>query len=296
LKQLEELLAFAREERPDWIAAVGGGSVIDVAKACAGLLDAPLSAADYHGGAEIPATRVPFIAAPTTAGTGSEATVVSVLTDEDKGVKKSVRHPSFMPRLVFLDCDLLLTCPPEVIAASGMDAFTQAVESYVSNRADWFSETLALKGASLVALNLEAVFAGQGGGPAQELLEGSYLAGLALSHARLGVVHGLAHPLGHRYHAPHGLVCGICLPVAIEFNREVMGPKYETLSRSLGGDLLDFTSELLNRVRLQSPFRGKLIRDKDAIIRETLASGSTAANPRPVGARDVAAMLDALFD
>ena len=295
LKQLERLLAWAREKRPDWMAGVGGGSVIDIAKACAGLLDAPLSVKEYHAGADIPASRVPFVAAPTTAGTGSEATIVSVLTDEEENVKKSIRHPSFMARLVILDSDLLLTCPPAVIAASGMDAFTQAVESYVSNRASRFSEMLSLEAAKLVALNLEAVFEGAAGDRAQGLLEGSYLAGLALSHARLGVVHGLAHPLGHRYRAPHGLVCAVCLPAAIEFNRAAMGGKYGALGSALGGDLLDTVHGLLSRLRLESPFRGKPLRDRDAVVRETLASGSTAANPRPVDAQDVANMLDALF-
>ena len=129
----------------------------------------------------------------------------------------------------------------------------------------------------------------------RDLLEGSYLAGLALSHARLGVVHGLAHPLGHRYHAPHGLVCGVCLPVAVEFNREAMGEKYDRLSEVLGEDLLDGTRGLLNRLRLESPFHGKPIRDRQGIIEETLVSGSTAANPRPVNAADVNDMLDELF-
>lgn len=294
LKQLEALLVVARETRPDWIAAVGGGSVMDVAKACAGLVEAPLPVAVYHDGADIPPARMPFIAVPTTAGTGSEATIVSVLTDDEKGVKKSIRHPSFMPRLVILDPDLLMTCPPPVIAASGMDAFTQAVESYISNRATWFSETLSLKAAVLIASSLEAVVRGESA-PALDLLEGSYMAGLALSHARLGVVHGLAHPLGYLYHAPHGVFCAVCLPVAIEFNREAMGDKYRRLSGALNKDLLNVTRGLLARLRIESPFRGQPVRDREAIVEETLASGSTAANPRPVTAEDVNTLLDQLF-
>lgn len=296
LSQLEELLAFARERRADWVAAIGGGSVMDIAKACAGLLRAPLPPVSYHDGEPIPSNGVPFVAAPTTAGTGSEATTVSVLTNADSGVKKSIRHPSFMACLVVLDPVLLGGCPPEVIAHSGLDAFTQAVESFSSVHSTWISEQLALKAAGLIGGALPAVFEDSHSGRADDLLTGSYLAGLALANARLGVVHGLAHPLGSRYHAPHGLVCGVCLAPVLEFNRRHLGGKYEKLSEAVGEDLLDKTRGMLAGFGVRSPFRGQSIRDMDGIVTETLASGSTAANPRPVSEADVRTLVHKLFE
>jgi alcohol dehydrogenase class IV len=292
LEQLDELLAAARSHAPDWIAAVGGGSVMDIAKAAAGLLEAPEDSRAYHDGAPIPASRIAFIAVPTTAGTGSEATMVSVLTNEATGIKKSIRHPSMLARLVMLDPDLLTSCPPSVIAASGLDALTQAIESFTSRNATPITDHLAMAAIQGICTTLEQAFRGEGGHA--ELLEGSYLAGLALSNARLGVVHGLAHPLGARFHLPHGLVCGVCLPVALAFNREAMGAKYGALCRVVNADIQNWVETRIAAFGILNPFMGKSLDDIDAIIEETLASGSTKANPRPVTGRDVRQLLASL--
>lgn len=295
LEHLETLRAEARVFRPDWLAAVGGGSVIDVAKAAAGLLDAPLPAVAYHDGAPLPVSRVPFLAVPTTAGTGSETTIVSVLTHAETNVKKSIRHPSHMARVAILDASLLESCPRPVLAASGMDALTQAIEAFISRHASWMSDTLALKAVELIGANLEPAYRGEGGERLDCLLLGSCLAGLALSHARLGVVHGLAHPLGARYHAAHGLACAVCLPIALAFNHAAAGEKYERLCVALGGDAVERVKAMLHTLDLASPFRGRVIDDADGIVTETLASGSTKANPRSVGADDVRWFLHRLF-
>ena len=174
-----------------------------------------------------------------------------------------------------------------------MDAFTQAVEAYVSRGATDFSDDLALRGAATVFRNLMCI-AEDRDAPDEaylELLQGSYMAGLALSHARLGLVHGLAHPLGYRFHAPHGLVCGVCLPAVIRFNREAASVKFDVLSNVLGGDILDLTEDALARLGLASPFAGQVIDDIDAVVAETLASGSTKANPRLPTEQDVVEML-----
>ncbi len=296
LDEVEAALAYARESRPDCVVAVGGGSVMDLAKSCAGLVDAPLAAADYHRGEPLYESRVPFVAVPTTAGTGSEATMVSVLTDSSLGIKKSIRHPSHLARAVLLDPELLAGCPAPVLAASGMDAFTQAVESFVSTGATWFSDQLALQAAVMIADSLPEVVSGSHGAHAEALLQGSFMAGLALSHARLGLVHGLAHPLGVRYKAAHGLVCAVCLPAVIDFNREAAFDKYDYLSEALGEDVLDLACRLLDQLGLSSPFTGHALQDETAIIEETLASGSTGANPRPVEADDVGKILRILFE
>ena len=294
LQDVDRLREFLVESGCDWVAAVGGGSVVDLAKAAAGLRDAPLPTGDYQRGAKIAASVVPLIAAPTTAGTGSEATVVSVLTDPERELKQSIRHASFMPRLVVLDAELLHSCPRRTIAASGLDAFVQALESYTSRHANGF--TRALSELALVAIteNLLAVYSGDFTN-AEALLEGSYLAGLALSHARLGLVHGLAHPLGSRWHAAHGLTCAVCLPPVLDFNRPVIGAALEDLRLRLGIDVERQVADWMDEMKLESPFAGEAICDREAIIRETLTSGSTAANPRAVTAEDVEVLLDNIF-
>ncbi len=294
LAEVERLRAALRRVRPDWVAAVGGGSVLDLAKAATGLLAAPAAVADYQAGAPIPAAATPLIAVPTTAGTGSEATVVAVLTDTGRNRKQSIRHPSFMPRLVLLDPTLLHDCPRPVVAAAGMDALTQSYESYVSRHATPFTRALSELALQTIATALPALYDGDraAAGP---LLQGSYLAGLALSHARLGVVHGLAHPLGARWHAPHGLVCACCLPAALRFNAAATAAARRRLRTLLGCDLEELVAHLMDHFKLVSPFKGQPLRDSEAMLRETLASGSTAANPRSVSAADALALLREIF-
>ena len=291
---VEALRAELRADRPDWIAAIGGGSVIDLAKAAAGLADAPESAAFYQtNNAAIPPATLPLIAAPTTAGTGSEATVVAVLTDPARTLKQSIRHPSYMPRLVILDSGLLKGCPPATLAAAGLDAFIQAFESYTSRHATPFTRALSELALVRIAHALLPLYQGDERAAA-DMLEGSYLAGVALSHARLGVIHGLAHPLGARFGVAHGLVCACCLPACLAFNREAVASDLDTLEKRYGLNVEAQVDAWFAAMGLANPFAGCKVTDRDAFIRETLASGSTAANPRPVTAEDVGALLDAI--
>ena len=265
--------------RPDWVAAIGGGSVLDLAKAAAGLVDAPERTAYYQRNPqEIPEAGIPLIAVPTTAGTGSEATVVSVLTDTAVNFKQSIRHPSWMPKMVILDSDLLDGCPTRVIAASGADAFVQAYESYVSRYADPFTQALAMTAMETIREMLPRLHRGERDA-AMPMLQASYITGLAFSHSRLGLIHGFAHPLGARYHVPHGEVCAACLKAAVKFNADSYRPD------------IDWLEEILP----ESPFRGKPILDREAIIDEVLGSGSTAANPREVTAEAAGHLLDEIF-
>jgi alcohol dehydrogenase class IV len=297
LADVEAALSEARRFAPDWIAAVGGGSVLDVAKACAGLFHADRPVRDYHDGAPLPDRVLPYIAVPTTAGTGSEATVVTVLTNEETGVKKSFRHPDLMARVVILAPELLATCPPHAMAASGMDAFVQAIESFTSKGATRLTDLLATEGLRLVDRSLEKCCSGKAClGEFADLLHGSYLTGCALSNARLGLVHGLAHPLGARFGAAHGLVCAVCLPVVLEFNRKAIGDKYGRLERIIGGDPIERVRGLMATLGIRSPFAGRTLYDTDAVVDEVMASGSTAANPRAVTREDVKGILVSMFE
>lgn len=295
LSQLVELLKAARKHRARWIAGVGGGSVMDLAKACAGLYNATREPGAYHDGVDIESKGIALAAVPTTAGTGSEATPNAVLTNPETGQKKSIKDNRWIPRLVILDETLLARCPKHVIAHAGMDAFTQAVESCASRGASWFSDTFALKALSLINGSIVNVY--DEGAPESRgrLLIGSYFAGIALSAARLGAVHGLAHPLGARYNLPHGLACAILLAPVIEINRGAMAGKYDRMSEAVGDDLLARCRFLLRRLRVESPLAGRPIKDKDEIISEALASPSTAANPRTISAADIDFLLNRIF-
>jgi alcohol dehydrogenase class IV len=240
---------------------------------------------------------VPFAAAPATAGTGAEATPNAVLTDRSSGAKRSIRAPSMFARLVVLDPQLMAGTPRAVVAAAGMDALTQAVEAFASTGSTRLTRALSREAFLLVQEHLETVHRSGGQDPdaAYGLLQGSFLAGVALAHARLGVVHGLAHPLGAQLHLPHGLVCAFCLGPALRLNRQAMAADYQDLSRAAGRDLQELVQDLLQRLGLENPFAGKTLPDREAAVQETLDSGSTAHNPRPVSRQDVERLLDEIL-
>jgi alcohol dehydrogenase class IV len=176
-----------------------------------------------------------------------------------------------------------------------MDAFTQSVESFLSRYGTWLTRTVALESAVMVRSALPQMFERFEPGAAERLLYGSYLAGIALSNARLGLVHGLAHPLGARCGVPHGLACAVCLPPVLDFNRPAAPDLFRELGGALGGDPAEVARGLLARLRLASPFSGREPPDLPGIVEETMASGSTAANARDVSAADVERIVRGLF-
>ena len=199
-----------------------------------------------------------------------------------------------MPKKVILDPTLLHGCPRAIVAAAGMDALTQAYESYVSRAATEFTRVISETALLALVRSLPLLYHGYGAA-AGGMLEGSYLAGLALAHARLGLVHGLAHPLGARWHVPHGLVCACCLPHVLRFNEQAAASAHERLRVLLGRDFAGVVREFLKEFGLHSPFVAAKPRETEAMVRETMQSGSTAANPRVVTPPDVEAILDELF-
>jgi alcohol dehydrogenase len=213
----------------DCVLGIGGGSALDAAKAIAGLLRVRHSVMDYLEGVgpelKYEGPAVPFIAVPTTAGTGSEATKNAVLSRSGAdGFKKSFRHDQLVADYAVVDPDLLGGCPPGVIAANGMDALTQLLESYVSLRANPLTDALALSGLAAVRDGLlEWYEAGAEARPAQaRMAYAALLSGITLAQTGLGSVHGLASPLGAFYPIPHGVVCGTLVAAATEINLEAM--------------------------------------------------------------------------
>ena len=224
---VDSAVAAYRAKNIDMVIGIGGGSALDAAKAIAGLLKPGNSVLDHLEGVgpERPYTgpATPFIAVPTTAGTGSEATKNAVLSVQgENGFKKSFRHDDLVAQVAVVDPELLATCPPEVIAANGMDAFTQLLESYVSTKANPFTDALAWSGMEAVRDGFLAAFHGGDSEAARQgracMSYAALLSGITLAQAGLGSVHGLASPLGAYFPIPHGMVCGTLVATATEVN------------------------------------------------------------------------------
>jgi len=217
------------------VVAVGGGSVIDCAKAIAAMLPLGEHVTPYLEGVGTkthPGRTLPFIAVPTTAGTGSEATKNAVISKVGRqGFKKSLRHDNFTPVCAIVDPELTLTCPPQVTAACGMDAFTQLLESYVSPQASPVTDALALSGIEHMASALIPASTDQGDDLSlrSSLAYAAFLSGITLANAGLGIIHGLASPLGGLVPIPHGIVCATLLAEACRMNikriQDIRGPE-----------------------------------------------------------------------
>jgi len=218
--------AGAREARgagSDVVVGLGGGSVLDTAKAVACLLGNGGEALDYlevvGRGKPVTKPSAPFVAVPTTAGTGSEATRNAVLADAASGTKASIRHESLLPRVALLDPALTHGLPPGITARSGLDAIVQLIEPYVSKRANPMVDALALEGLRRAAPALPRAYAdGDDAEARADLLLAAYWSGIALAHCGLGVAHAFAGPLGGSFPVPHGLACAATIPFAMEAN------------------------------------------------------------------------------
>ena len=300
------------------VLGIGGGSVLDAAKAIAGLLPHGNSVMDHLEGVgpEIPykGPSTPLIAVPTTAGTGSEATKNAVLSVQGtRGFKKSFRHALLVPQYAVIDPDLLAGCPPDLIAANGMDALTQLLESYVSSKANAFTDALALSGLRAVRDGLLPWYE-QGESAVEGRAAMGYaalLSGITLAQVGLGSVHGLASPLGAFFPIPHGVVCGTLVATATEVNiqalrRRAAGhpalTKYAEIGRLFSGydelleaaahqALIDILAQWTRRMRLPclSDY-GVREQDFDSIV-AGCRGGSMQTNPIVLEDREVRTIL-----
>lgn len=231
-------IQLARDEACDMVIAVGGGSAIDCGKAIAALLangGDPLDYLEVIGhGRPLTLPSAPFIAVPTTAGTGSEVTRNAVLASPADHVKASLRSPHMLPRLALVDPQLTLDLPPAVTASTGLDALTQLIEPYVSIRANPLTDLYCAEGMRLAAGALRRAFGNPRDLEARmDMSFASLLGGLALANAGLGAVHGFASPLGGMFDAPHGALCAALLPHAMRVNVSALraAARTETLGR-----------------------------------------------------------------
>jgi len=249
IQQVRAGAELARDERCDVVISIGGGGAIDAGKAMAALLTNPGEPLDYleviGAGKPLAHASAPFIAVPTTAGTGSEVTRNAVLASPEQGVKASLRSAGMLARLAVIDPELTFGLPRAVTAATGLDALTQLIEPFVSSRANPMTDVFCREGMERAAWALPRVWEDGADREARTAMSWvALLGGFALANAGLGAVHGFAAPLGGMFPAPHGAVCAALLPHVVEVNiralrgrcpeREALS-RYETVARLLTG-------------------------------------------------------------
>lgn len=240
----------ARDARAQMVIGLGGGSVLDAGKAIAALLTNRGDLFDYleviGQGQKLRKPSAPYIAIPTTAGTGAEVTRNAVLASPEHQVKVSLRSPTMLPWLAVVDPELTYSMPPAVTASTGLDALTQVMEPYVSHLANPLTDAISRQGIQRAGRSLRRAFEnGQDKGAREDMALASLFGGLALANAKLGAVHGFAGPIGGMFPAPHGVICARLLPFVMEANVKALASRqpgspalarYDDIARLLTGD------------------------------------------------------------
>jgi alcohol dehydrogenase len=288
----------AQSLQADCLVAVGGGSPIDCAKSIAVLATHGGNIRDYEGRDKISGKVLPLIAIPTTAGTGSEVTFSSVITDTAEGFKFTVKHSTLAPRIALLDPQMTLTMPPGLTAATGMDALTHAIEGYTANVSEPLADAVALYAIELVAKYLKAaVLEGSNVEARAGMLVGSLLAGIAFSHSDVGSVHCIAEALGGKYDTAHGVCNAVILPAVMEYNMDYCMERYARIALAMGirsdsteegaRRVVDAVKQLAVDVNLPSfASFGVKPEDVEELAVKSFVNGSNVDNPRPMNKED----------
>jgi len=235
IKVVTEAAELGVANKCDMLIAIGGGSVLDSAKVI-NLLMVKGGPLQKHMGAQLLKEKLlPYVAIPTTAGTGSEATQFAVISDDANSVKLPFAEDYFLPDVAILDPEMTATMPGKVTAATGMDALTHAIECYVGMNPNPVSDALALYAIELIVQNiLQAVAVPNDLNARGAMLTASFIAGVAFNHSGVGIVHGISHALGGVYHIPHGLANSIILPFSVEYNLEASAARYARIAQIFG--------------------------------------------------------------
>ena len=307
-------LELYKKSGSDFIIAVGGGSVIDTAKAIAVIANNPENAdvVSLEGMDKSSHPAVPIIALPTTAGTGSETTMDYVITNTKEKRKMACMDSKVVPAAAILDTEIMASLPLKLTAATAMDALTHAVESYLSLGAFSFSETLSLKSVSLISENFLKVLENPGDYEVRkELAIAQYMAGMSFTNVGLEIVQSMAHPLSAFYDVPHGVANALILPYVLEFNAEVCGDKIKELAKAFdsGFDMTKDAKEALKccvdtirKFNTQAGLPQTLVEinvkteDIDALAQSAYADASTPDNPREVSAEMLKQLYKKMYE
>lgn len=285
-----------RASGADYLIAIGGGSPIDTSKAIGIIINNPefSDVVSLEGVAPTKNPCVPIIAVPTTAGTAAEVTINYVITDEEKKRKFVCVDPHDIPIVAVVDSDMMSSMPKGLTASTGMDALTHAIEGYTTLAAWELTDMMHLKAIEIIGRSLRSAVANEPKGR-EDMALGQYIAGMGFSNVGLGVVHGMAHPLGAFYDTPHGIANAVLLPYVMEYNAPYTGEKFKDIAKAMGVDVKGMSQEeyraaAVNAVKQLSKDVGipeKLheigVKEEDlqALAEAAMADVCTGGNPRP---------------
>ena len=297
----------------DFIVALGGGSSIDTAKGIGIVVNNP-DFADVKSLEGVAATRhkaVPTFALPTTAGTAAEVTINYVIIDEDAEKKMVCVDPNDIPVVAIVDPELMYSMPKGLTAATGMDALTHAIESYITPGAWAMSDMFELKAIEMIAANLKAAVDDGNNVAAREAMsQAQYIAGMGFSNVGLGIVHSMAHPLGAHYDTPHGVANALLLPYVMEYNAESpAAPKYLHIAKAMGVDTVGMTEaegvraavDAVRKLSLSIGIPQKLheinVKEEDLhqLAVDAFNDVCTGGNPRPTSVEDIETLYRKAF-
>ena len=307
--------ALLRDGGFDCLIGFGGGSPMDTAKAMAILAAAPAGArmADFKVPAQADRGLVPVICIPTTAGTGSEATRFTVITDTETDEKMLIAGLGALPLAAIIDHELTFSLPPRITADTGIDSLTHALEAYVSKRANPHADSLALSAMRLIGGNIRTVWHEPGNAAARAaMMLGAMQAGLAFSNSSVALVHGMSRPIGAHFHVPHGLSNAMLLPAVTEYGLNHALPRYAEAARAIGAatredsdqvagaKLLEALRALNAELEVPTPKAWGIPEDRwesllPTMARQALASGSPANNPRIPEAGEIVVLYNKVY-
>lgn len=302
---IDAALAFLQEAEHDCVVGFGGGSPMDSAKAVAvrAVHGGPMRS--YMTPHQQEAPGLPIIAIPTTAGTGSEATRFTIITDEANDEKMLCAGLAYMPVAALVDYELTLTMPPRLTADTGLDSLTHAIEAYVSKKANPFADLFAVSAMRAIAPNLRRVWADPGDRVAREaMMFGALQAGIAFSNSSVALVHGMSRPIGAHFHVAHGLSNAMLLPAVTAFSAPSALPRYADCARAMGvapeteGDqsavarLIDELDRLNHELKVPGPRAYGIDEARwnsllPLMAQQAIASGSPGNNPRIPSAEEI---------
>ena len=309
VETVEKAVAAYRKCHAQGLVALGGGSPMDVAKALGILVAYGGDLRDYEGVGKVPGPIVPFLAMPTTAGTGSEVTSFAVITDygpngenKDAGYKFTISSEYVLPAFAVLDSEMITSLPKCVAASTGIDAIVHALEAYISKGATPFSEAMSEKALELLGSHIKTFVEDRTRkDDARAMMVGSNLAGIAFSHARLGDVHAMAHPVSGFFHVAHGEANAVLLPTVLDFNEFCCMEKYGKIYRILSGRpdavyekgmLSRFFRQLNESLGIGYTLSELGVEEHaiPAMAADAMKSGNVAVNPRETTIEDIERM------
>lgn len=310
---VEAALEVLRGSGCDCVIGFGGGSPIDTAKAIAALAPDPRPVQEMKAPVVTDVAGLPIVAVPTTAGTGSEATRFTIVTDEQTNEKMLCAGLAFLPTVAIVDYELTLAKPARLTADTGIDSLTHAIEAYVSKKANPFSDAMALSAMRLIAPNIRTACAEPGNRAAREaMMLGAHHAGIAFSNASVALVHGMSRPIGAFFHVAHGLSNAMLLPAVTAFSAPAALARYAECARAMGcagadeGDqaavarLVEELSALNADLSVPTPRAhgidaGQWRELLPTMAAQALASGSPGNNPRVPDAAEIVALYEAVY-